>query len=301
MSQQPHLQSVQDSHARFEAGLDNTTDAGATPPTTPPEGGSPNRSAPKARADLALPTNRLSFENQLEVLKQVAVMSGNARRGSTAQAMSAALGLKSETGGLNSRFFRAAGWFEAVNRGEYTASAGLLDYNRHITLDPSGHFEATAGMRREVQKSWFWEAIEGMLTSGQPVQLRVLLLTLSKVANANDHGIQLETIIDWLVWVGLLTREEDTVKLAVQPAHEPEVEPDAERQVDQTGDVDEPHREEKVEDQENTPALAKRAEVADPEAMVSFNLSVRITADDMKTMTDEQMAFLMNFAEKLRG
>lgn len=44
-----------------------------------------------------------------------------------------------------------------------------------------------------------------------------------------------------------------------------------------------------------------RSAPADADAMVSFNLSVRLTADDVERMTEEQRNFVLALAEKLRG
>ena len=118
----------------------------------------------------------------------MAALSGNNRRGVTAESMSAAVGLKGGTGGLNSRFFRTAGWFDGVGRGEYTASPGLLQYVRHTSVAPDDTFAATSLMREEVKQSWFWEVLEPMLASGQPVKATVALLQLANTANATSHA-----------------------------------------------------------------------------------------------------------------
>lgn len=287
--------------ARFSAG-DEVTDSGTTPPEgTPPAAG---RSASKARPERPIPTDRLKFDNQVEVLKQVASMSGNNRKGVDAETMSAAINLRGGTGGLNSRFFRAAGWFEAVGRGEYTASDGLLQYWRHINVDPEDHQAATAGMRSEVKRSWFWDVVGPMLENGHPVREKAMLLQLATAANATDHRAQLETIIDWLVWVGLVRRDGESVVLATAVAAKAgneisEVEPDNADNADNAG-VDEAIAERETDRVDSGEPPARHTGIGD-DAIISFNVSVRLTANDVQNLSEEQMHFVMGLAEKLRG
>lgn len=287
--------------ARFSAG-DEVTDNGTTPPDgTPPAAG---RSASKARPERPIPTDRLKFDNQVEVLKQVASMSGNNRKGVDAETMSAAINLRGGTGGLNSRFFRASGWFEAVGRGEYTASDGLLQYWRHINVDPDDHQAATAGMRSEVKRSWFWDVVGPMLENGHPVREKAILLQLATSANATDHRAQLETIVDWLVWVGLVRRDGESVVLATAPKLGNEIREVETDDADDNEGVDEgvdegvaEHEFDRVESGD-PPA---RHTVIDDDAIISFNVSVRLTANDVQNLSEEQMHFVMGLAEKLRG
>lgn len=299
MSQQTHLHSVQHD-ARFSASVDETTDNGAA---TPPTGGGTDdrgpRAASKARSGEPLPTDRLKFDNQLAVLQNVAITSGNNRRGSTAEAMSAAIGLNGGTGGLNSRFFRSAGWFEAVGRGEYTASPGLLAWNTHIGIDPEGHYEACAKMREEVQSSWFWQTLEPMLISGQPISNKLAILELAKTSGASSHQAQLDTILDWLAWVGLIDRIGDQIQLhASQPAEADDTSTvgadtadGATVETHATGTTDSP----------KGAGEGQAAAGGDMDAIVSFSMSVRLTANDMAALDGDQRDFILSLAERLRG
>jgi hypothetical protein len=298
-AQPQHLHAVNDG-VRFTAG-DETTDNGTPPPggTTPTN----TRSTAKARPERPIPTDRLRFDNQLEVLKAVASLSGNNRRGVGAETMSASIGLKGGTGGLNSRFFRSVNWFDAVGRGEYTASPGLLAFQQHINVDPEGLVEATAGMRSEIRRSWVWEVVGPMLESGNPVREKAVLLALAQAAGATNHTTQLETIIEWLVWVGVIVRDGEQIRLAGPvPAIPDEV---AEDEGDVTGLGDLEPEQDMVDAAEEitdpTPPVATA--VAEPvdKAIISFSVNVRLTADDIKTLGDDEMRFVMDLAEKLRG
>lgn len=302
---QPYLHPVQDQSPRFEAGSE-ITDNGTAPPSGGGESDKTTRATKKARAEKSLPTDRLRFDNQVAVLRYVAQVSGSARKGSTAEDMSAAIDLKGGTGGLNSKFFRDAGWFESVGRGEYTASAGAIAWYQHIGIDPDAQYDAAAQMRDEVKRSWFWEAVEPLLASGLPVTERVVLLTLAKAAGANNHTVQLTMIIEWLAWVGLVIREGDQVKLRELAPAGPGAEDLGAEDVDDEAEVDaqaarEPNEDNGAHVTRQPAAAAQSAAASDPGALVSFNLSVRLTADDMQTLDQDQRDFILALAERLRG
>jgi hypothetical protein len=304
MTTQPFLHSVQGNNARFESGSETVDNgaAAAAPPAPPTSGGGDSERGArsmKARPDKAIPTDRLRFDNQVRVLQYVAQASGNTRRGCDAEDMSAALDLKSGTGGLNSKFFQAAGWFEPVGRGAYTASAGAIEWNRHIAIDADGQYAAAAGLRREVTSSWFWETLGPILESGQPISKKVALLELAKAAGATNHTLQLETILDWLDWVGMIIREADQVRLRTESSGDDEDGADqalSATVVDVAVDTDAVSS-----DGSAAGEPAPPAGLPESDAVVSFNLSVRLTADNVRELDQEQRDFILALAERLRG
>lgn len=305
---QSHLQPVHnDDSPRFEAGAETVDNGNSTPPSPPTGNGGNSKREARARAEKALPTDRLKFDNQVAVLRAVAATSGNNRRGSTAMAMSAAIGLNAGTGGLNSRFFRSANWFESVGRGEYTASSGVLAYHQHITIDPDAQYEATAKMRDEVRTSWFWTTLEPMLASGHPINMKLAVLELAKAAGASSHTDQLQTIIEWLDWVGLIVREEGQIKLRASEGQQPSQEQGQDDIIDDILNNDELEGAAPADDEFSSPGESGAAAAAasppqgDLGAIVSFNMSVRLTAADMKSLDQEQRDFVLALAERLRG
>ncbi|UUZ57652.1 hypothetical protein [Nocardioides sp. B-3] len=306
---QSHLHPVNNDSARFEAGSETVDNGNGTPPV-PPSGSSGNsKREARARAEKALPHG----PPQVRKIRSRSsgpwpATSGNNRRGSTAQAMSAAINLGSGTGGLNSRFFRSANWFESVGRGEYTASAGVLAYHQHITIDPDAQHEATKKMRDEVCSSWFWETLEPMLASGHPISIKLAILELAKAAGASSHTDQLETIVEWLEWVGLIVREGDQIRLRVTTEGGAEVQREdntvegvTNNNFDETEGVPSVDGDEVVPKAEPSTTSAAAVSPGDLDAIVSFNMSVRLTAADMKSLDREQRDFVLALAERLRG
>jgi hypothetical protein len=308
VSSQPHLQAVSDD-GRGEARLpdaapslplsdvdSDSTSGGSRPPI----GGA--RGPQKQRPDRSLPTDRLSFEKQVEVLRSIAQLSGSNRRPVTAEALSNAIGLKGNTGGLSNKFFMDSGWVDFAGRGNYTAAEPLLEFHRALNFEPENHHGARQHLQDPVRGSWYWAEVHPLLEGGS-VKESVVLYELSKAAGAADRRPQLLLILQWLEWVGLVQRDGEMVSLPTSPSSEV---PDSETSVDEAAgtvdsssnqrDVGESRPSEKVAD-----ATAQSPAGVDPSALVSFNFSVRITADDAAKMSNENLRSLLEFAEKLRG
>jgi hypothetical protein len=249
----------------------------------------------------------MSFDKQVEVLRCIAQMSGNGRRAVTAEDVSAAVGLKGNRGGLSNRFFRDSGWVVSAGRGGYAAADPLVDYHRHLNVDPQDTHGARRYLAASARTSWYWEALEPMLEGG--VRQTMVLHTLSREASANDHTHQLQLILEWLEWLGLIRREGDLVFPASSESN-------TSAQSDITSDEspDQATADDASTDESSVaePAPTERQTVAsqdatvvpaevDTSALVSFSFNVRITADDAAKLTGEQLQSLLDFAQKLRG
>lgn len=313
MSPQPHLQAVKDGVPADEAApssstpdqLSNSSSVGGS---TPPGSGTGNPSrVQKQRADRSLPTDRMSFEKQVEVLRCIAQMS--VKRPVTAEDLSAAVGLKGNRGGLSNRFFVDSGWVVTAGRGGYAAADPLQEYHRHLNVDPQDHHGARRYLANSARSSWYWEALEPMLEGG--VRQTLALHTLSREAGANDHTHQLQLILEWLEWLGLIRREGDLVFPGSSENSLP-----AQLDINSDESPDQATDESAVD--ANTDELLAEAETTEPQstatqnatvtpagtdtsALVSFSFSVRITADDAAKLSGEQLQSLLDFAQKLRG
>lgn len=296
----PVLTSVQDGYSPAST----AAQGGNTPPGGGDDREKASRSASKPRAELAIPTDRIKFDNQVRILRSVASTSAGGRA-ITADAMSAAIGLSGTTGGLNSKFFQSANWFIRTGRGEYTASPGAIAWNQHLMIDPNAHFDAAAKLRDEVVHSWFWKTLAPLLSSGQPVSTSLALLELAKAAGATDHRTQLEMILQWLEWVGLVDRTDEGIRLRQQPDSVPQAdeEVDGATVVDGAAAVPDAVEERAPEITEVADAgtAAPDVRISDPDAVVSFNLSVRLTAENVKSMNEDERNFILELAARLRG
>ena len=312
MAAKPYLQSVGNQTFIGEPDQPPTAPAAPTASTTPPldsgsAGGAPpkggdgsgTRPNQRARAEKNLPTDRLGFDKQIEALRAIAQLSGTAKRPVTAEAISSALGLKGNTGGLSNKFFRDNGWIEPAGRGEYIAADSLVNFGRHLGMDSNDLDGARKYLAATARENWHWQEIADRL-HGQGLPTSAVLHALAKAAGASaEHRQQLELVIDWLGWLGLVRREDDKV-MAVTPEHDSRA---AEAPTPDESARDVQHATEAVAESEE-PAPAQREAELTPVldgALVSMNFSVRITADDATKLSDDQLRTLLDFAEKMRG
>jgi hypothetical protein len=320
MSAQPRLHAVNgDSWIgepdRPPTALDPATDSaagGTNPPSGGATGSGPQR-VQKQRSDRSLPTDRLGFEKQVEALEAIAQLSGGAKKPVTAGDVSAAIGLAptSGTGGLSNKFFRDSGWIVSAGRGNYAATDALMEYFRHVRIDPQDP-AARRHLVEPTRASWYWQALEPVLSSGGGARKSIVLLALSKAAGATEHTTQLETIVSWLEWLSMVRRDGDLTYL-VSPVGEQLAEddnanegaPDMEAATSIDGDAA-PAAPAAAGDeipvappQAQAPATPEAG--VDTSALISFNFSVRITAEDASKLSPEQLQSVLDFAEKLRG
>jgi hypothetical protein len=233
-----------------------------------------------------------------------------------AEDLSAAIGLKGNTGGLSNKFFRDSGWIIPAGRGAYTAADPLMEYHRHLNVDPND----TSGARRYLadsarSSSWYWEVLEPMLEGG--IRQTLVLHTLSKEAGAYEHTEQLLLILEWLEWLGLIRRDGETVfpaasegSLRAETDSPADEEPEQEPATEEAPAGQDAAMESALAEQETAAAGnaqkpadrdARPTEEIDTSALVSFSFNVRITADDAAKLSAEQLKALLEFAEKLRG
>jgi hypothetical protein len=303
---QPHLQAVSD--RKFTGDPDTppsvpTADSTSGSPTGAPPEDTNSAAAVKQRAEQPLPTDRLSFDKQIQSLRAIAQLSGTNRRPVNAEAQSATLGVKGNVGGLSNRFFKDSGWLESAGRGSYVPAEPLIRFHRHLAIQPDDLAGARAILAEPAKSSWYWREVGDMFDGEGVPQSGVLHALADAAGAAPNHTAQLILIIEWLIWLGLIARNgENLVRVggatttAVEPAvvmeegHAAVAGTDLpEDAAPETSDHDEPTAPQPV------------ATLVDTGAMLSFNFSVRITADDAAKLDPEQLQTLLAFAEKLRG
>jgi hypothetical protein len=315
---EPWIGSSTEPPTRTEAAQasDTTSGAGGQPPT-----GGAQRSL-KQRAEKSLPTDRLSFDKQVEVLRSIARFSGGGKRPVTAEDLSASIGLRGNTGGLSNKFFLDCGWVERVGRGSYAATDDLLEYHRHLNVDEEDAAGARARLIGPVKASWFWQVV-GPLVEGGAVREKMALHALSKEAGAFDHTSQLQLILSWLEWLGLIKRDGELLSAGSggsMESHPTQADLVSDAPASQavktqssgSAAVDEHPREthsaaaEERASVESTPSptpavTSQDGPENDRDALLTFNFSLKMTADDVVKLDNAQLTALLNFAEKLRG
>ena len=184
--------------------MTETTQSGA------PTGRRPARSRPVK----PLPTDRMKFEVQVRILDTAAQMG---KRTMDAEILSNAINndVSHYTVALSHAFFVDSGWLERVARGEWRASEALLSYSRESQFDRQ---KALAFLRDAMKQGWVWQTIGDSLIENPLPQSSVLALLVHEAEASNSHQPQLQMVLEWLKFVGLVTISDGIVRVSGSPA-----------------------------------------------------------------------------------
>jgi hypothetical protein len=274
-------------------------------PATPPPTAGKERAARRSRPLHNLPTDRMKFEKQVDALGVFAKLTGTRAGVVTAEDLGRALELHVNTAGLTSGFFIDSGWLDKRGRGSYAATQALLDYYHHLIVQPEDLEGAKASLAQAARESWYWTTVEPLLVGG--VARHMVLAQLAKTADAYTHKPQLELLFDWMDWLRLTRQDGDTLYArdsaplagSALHSHDQEVaimsEPVTPVPITSVTTMSPAI--------DSEPSTMDVVQVApDPVAsLVSFNLSVNITADDAAKLSPEQLSTLLEVVQKLRG
>jgi hypothetical protein len=246
------------------------------------------RSAPRARPDKSLPTERMNSEVQQRVLQAFGRLSGPSKRPVSVTMLAEAIKDVSKYNvPLSNSFFVEMGWLEKRGRGEYAATDALVAYSVRLANDPANTGAAIKPLRTAMEQSWAWRAVRPMLTFG-PAQLTEVRLILMEEAKAGqEHIAQITNLLEWMRFADLITIDKDKVA-SVHPLGAQTSEPAGSEQ------------------QPSPSPAAPAAPPAEPEvpkpttplapprgaAVVSLSFTLDLTADDLARLSSDQIKAL---------
>ena len=246
----------------------------------PAPAGAVVRAPQRTRPQRPLPTDRIAFPQQPAVLQSLGRLSSPAKRPVDSTDLGGSLHMASGTAGLLPRFFVDAGWAEKAGKGRYIATDSLLEYVRHVGVEPEAETKAAAFLATAFQQSWYWQAVEHQLVVTGSMLMNDAIIILMKEAGATPaHRDQLENVFAWMEYVGLVVLEEDTLRLAYLSNGSLA-----------TGTTVNP-----ASDVDLSAMLTPRTGTAVSESttphefVVSFSVAVNLTADDLKGLSPEQV------------
>lgn len=192
----------------------------STPDTPAPEAPVVN-TPPTAdeRPVKALPTDRLSFPKQLEVLRAYAVASGQTGKAVTNSDVANLTKLNVSSAGLNNSFFSEIGLITKSGNG-YVPATEVVNFNRQW-----GYNTSTAGhkLAPALRRTWFGEIVCSRLQMN-PMTDKEAIGDLADGAKAGQrYAGQLSTLLDYLETAGLVTQEGGMVRqgVMIRAADEP--------------------------------------------------------------------------------
>jgi len=262
----------------------------------PPPGKMVRRAAQRQRPQRSLPSDRLKMDVQKRLLRSIATLSGPGKRPVEAQDLAASTGLSAASAGLCNSFFAESGWLVRVSKGKYAATDALLEYSRRLSISPESIKDAVEPLQAPMCEAWHWQALAPMVKHG-PIARRDSVLVLMREAGASDHPDhlqQLNNLLEWLEYVGLITLDEDRVRPTAISGTTAEVKPQQNGEGTQ-GDASPRPAENEPTDPPANPEVTKPSppNTGQPgNVVLAFDFSFKMTADDLARLRPEQITAL---------
>lgn len=185
------------------------------PPTAP--------TAPTGTVDKptkVLPTDRVKFQKQLDLLRAYAAVSGQAMKVANIEAVANVAKLNGSTVSLCNGFFVDVGLLERSPAGGFIPSPEVMAFQRAHAWSPE---TAAAKLAPLMFQTWFFHRLEPKLIMG-PLDRTEAVHDLADAANAHKkYEGQLFLLIDYLEASGVVKRDGETLRLAMDgpPSQEP--------------------------------------------------------------------------------
>jgi hypothetical protein len=236
----------------------------------------PGRQPQRLRTRKPLPTDRAKFATQTDALRAFVRASNRGEEAVGAAEVAARISITEATAGLVNSFFVEAGFLTKEGKGRYKPVAAVNEYTRLHSFDPE---KAQKQLAQPLRTSWYFTEVASELQGG-PATEDTLINVLALAAGAEgDRRPQLELVLDWLEYAGLIVRDNGNVRLADQP----ETDADASGESGQTADT-------QVEPE--TPVTKSKGatkERGNAPQVIGFSFEFSLTADDLRKLTPEQI------------
>ena len=173
--------------------------------------------SPKARVPLKprpikpLPTDRVGFQRQMEILRAYAV-NGESGRSVTNEQVAAAVNIAAQSVSLCNMFFADIGLLQRGDSG-YIPSQEVLDFSRAYEWEPEN---AAKRLAPAIEKAWFATTLIPVLKF-RALEDREAIMKLAEASSAStDYEPQLRMILDYLAVAGIIVRENGQNRLTVK-------------------------------------------------------------------------------------
>jgi len=158
------------------------------------------------KPSVALPTDRLSFQKQLEVLKAFAVGSQSGSQPVDAKKLASLTHIGEATAPLNNIFFLETGLITRAKKGLYLPTAATLEFARRVSFAAANAGDA---LTATFESTWFFKAVVERLAMGNATR-PMMIEALARTAGADaSYATQFRTLLDWLDFAGLIKIDDD--------------------------------------------------------------------------------------------
>jgi len=168
------------------------------------------RPAEKRRPNRAVPTERISFPKQLDLLRAYAAISGLDRRAVSLAEVARVVNMTASTASLANAFFVDVGLLEKQESG-FVPSTAAIEY--HQAHEWEGE-TAAQKLAPTLADSWAWDAVEGSLAYAPQSENEIVRLLAAATSASKHYEPQLRSIVTYFEAAGLVVRDGNTLRLA---------------------------------------------------------------------------------------
>lgn len=163
----------------------------------------------KNRPTKPLPTNRMAFQKQLDVLRAYAAVNATTGRAVLNKEVGEVVGLTADTVSLANYFFGEIGLLTKGDGG-YSASPEVTAFHRAYEWTPD---TASYKLAPRLMESWFAKVLLPRLNYRPIAEEEAISLIGQDAQAGKEYTSQLGILVDYLVSGGVVEREGDKLKL----------------------------------------------------------------------------------------
>ncbi len=251
----------------------------------------PSPTKTKIRPTKPLPTERIAFNRQLEILRAYAAANAPTGQAVSNETVAEIVKLNASTVSLGNSFFVAIGLLQKADTG-YLPSPDVIEFNRAYAWSQETAAFKLAGT---IEKSWFAQALFPKLNF-RPVDIDEALATLADAASAGpDSKDQLRMLLNYLEAVGLTIRDGNTIRLSPQGSGASTPSSTSSSSTTSSSSISE-----RVPLQDRVDAQAIRAPSQPQAGVVQFQINVEVKMDEFAGWpADRITAFFNGIAQVL--
>lgn len=249
---------------------------------SPAQAAEPREKAKRSRPTKSLPTDRIMFSKQLDMLRAYAAASGPEGRPVGNKEVADILKMSESTTSLANAFFVDTGFLTRVER-EFSPTREVREFQRAYEWNPD---TAAEKLQPILRQSWCWSALSPRLGFSAMEEGEAIEKLAEASSAGPDYERQLRTILDFLAAAGLVEREGGMIKARSQST---------------------PSSAESTSTSPSKEHIAAaqpvpRNEVAQPTPMnvIEFSISIRVDTSEISGWSAERIsAFFGGFAQVL--
>lgn len=170
----------------------------------------PDKSADAGKPNKALPTVRIAFAKQLDLLRAYAAASGPTSRMVNLKDVAEIVQMSPTTIPLANPFFVDVRFVQRTEGQGMTPATELLEYAHAYEWDKE---TAAYKLAPLLAKTWFWDALLPRLSFQELSEDQAVTLLAEKSAAGPPYKSQLRLILDYLEASGLVKRENGMVRM----------------------------------------------------------------------------------------